>query len=103
MRDRGQDLYASPDGCRTVTASLQVAGITGEFEDYFYFLVAVGHKPNSIATHLTVLAESAVPCGFPLGSADLFSLPRRPGPGRIALAPASEEKSDCSPDEEIPS
>ncbi len=52
-------LFAS--GRRTATSWLRAAGITDEFQDYFYFLVAVGHKTNSIATQLIVLILRTLP------------------------------------------
>jgi len=48
-------------GRRTVTSWLRAGGITDEFQDYFYFLVAVGHKTNSIATQLIVLILRTLP------------------------------------------
>ena len=52
-------LFAS--GRRTVTSWLRAAGISDEFDDYYYFLAAVGRKTKSIATQLVVLILRTLP------------------------------------------
>ncbi len=52
-------LFAS--GRRTVTTWLRAAGVSDDFQDYFYFLAAVGRKTNSIATQLVVLILRTLP------------------------------------------
>ncbi len=49
------------DGRRTVTSWLRAAGITDGFQNYFYFLAAVGRKTNPIATQLVVLILRTLP------------------------------------------
>jgi len=39
-------------GRRTVTTWLRVAGVSDDYQDYYYFLVGVGRKSESIATQL---------------------------------------------------
>jgi hypothetical protein len=48
-------------GRRTVTSWLRAAGVSDDFQDYFYFLVPVGRKTNSIATQLVVLILRTLP------------------------------------------
>ena len=43
-------LFAS--GRRTVTSWLRAVGISDDFDDYYYFLAAVGRKTESVATQL---------------------------------------------------
>ena len=43
-------LFAS--GRRTVTTWLRAAGVSDDFQDYYYFLAAVGRKTKSIAAPL---------------------------------------------------
>jgi len=52
-------LFAS--GRRTVTTWLRAAGISDDFQDYYYFLVAVGRKINPIATRLVILILKTLP------------------------------------------
>ncbi len=52
-------LFAS--GRRTVTTWLRAAGVSDDFQGYFYFLAAVGRKTNSIATQLVVLILRTLP------------------------------------------
>ena len=47
-------LFAS--GRRTVTTWLRAAGVSDDYQDYYYFLVGVGRKSESIATQLLALA-----------------------------------------------
>jgi len=42
-------------GRRTVTTWLRAAGVSDDFQDYYYFLACVGRKSESIATQLVVL------------------------------------------------
>jgi hypothetical protein len=53
-------LFAS--GRRTVTTWLRAAGVSDDFQDYYYFLTCVGHKSKSIATQLV----SLLLCNLPL-------------------------------------
>ncbi len=46
-------LFAS--GRRTVTTWLRAAGVSDDYQDYFYFLAAIGRKSESIATQLVAL------------------------------------------------
>ncbi len=52
-------LFAS--GRRTVTTWLRAAGVSDDFQDYYYFLAAVGRKTNSIATPLVLLILRTLP------------------------------------------
>ena len=54
-------LFAS--GRRTVTTWLRAAGISDEFQHYYYFLAAVGRKTESVATQLLVLLMRVLPLG----------------------------------------
>jgi len=49
------------NGRRTVTTWLRAAGVSDDFQDYYYFLAAVGRKTNSIATPLVVLILRTLP------------------------------------------
>jgi hypothetical protein len=42
-------------GRRTVTTWLRAAGVSDDYQDYYYFLAAVGRKSESIATRLVAL------------------------------------------------
>jgi hypothetical protein len=48
-------------GRRTVTSWLRAAGISDDFQDYYYFLAAIGRKTESIATGLFVLIFRTIP------------------------------------------
>jgi hypothetical protein len=48
-------------GRRTVTSWLRAAGVSPDFQDYFYFLAALGRKTESVATQLLVLLLRTVP------------------------------------------
>lgn len=48
-------------GRRTVTSWLRAAGISDDFQDYYYFLAALGRKTESIATRLFVLVLRTIP------------------------------------------
>ena len=52
-------LFAS--GRRTVTTWLRAAGVSTDFQDYYYFLAAVGRKIESIATPLIALVLRTLP------------------------------------------
>ena len=52
-------LFAS--GRRTVTSWLRAAGISDDFQDYYYFLAAMGRKTELIATRLVVLILQTLP------------------------------------------
>ena len=47
------NLFAS--GRRTVTTWIRAAGVSDNYQDYYYFLVPVGRKSKSIATQLVGL------------------------------------------------
>ena len=49
------------NGRRTVTTWLRAAGISDDFDDYYYFLAVVGCKTESIATQLVLLALRILP------------------------------------------
>ena len=49
------------NGRRTVTTWLRAAGISDDFQDYYYFLAAVGRKINPIATRLVILILETLP------------------------------------------
>ncbi len=42
-------------GRRTVTTWLRAAGVSDDFQDYYYFLAALGRKSESVATQLLAL------------------------------------------------
>jgi hypothetical protein len=42
-------------GRRTVTTWLRAAGISDDYQDYYYFLAALGRKTDSVATQLVIL------------------------------------------------
>jgi len=48
-------------GRRTVTTWLRAAGVSDDFDDYYYFLAAVGSKSESVATRLVVLILQILP------------------------------------------
>jgi hypothetical protein len=48
-------------GRRTVTTWLRAAGVSDDFQDYYYFLAAVGGKTNSVATQLLALVLRTLP------------------------------------------
>jgi hypothetical protein len=48
-------------GRRTVTSWLRAAGVSIGFQDYYYFLAALGGKTKSIATRLLVLVLRTLP------------------------------------------
>ena len=52
-------LFAS--GRRTVTTWLRAAGVSDDFQDYYYFLTCVGRKSESIATQLAALVLRKLP------------------------------------------
>ncbi len=52
-------LFAS--GRRTVTTWLRAAGVSDDFQDYYYFIAAVGRKSESIATQLVALLLRTLP------------------------------------------
>ena len=49
------------NGRRTVTTWLRAAGVSDDFDDYYYFLAAVGRKTESIATQLVSLTLRVLP------------------------------------------
>ena len=49
------------NGRRTVSSWLRAAGISDDFDDYYYFLVPVGRKTKSIATQLVALVLRTLP------------------------------------------
>jgi hypothetical protein len=48
-------------GRRTVTTWLRAAGVSDDFDDYYYFLAAVGRKTESVSTQLAVLVLKTLP------------------------------------------
>ena len=48
-------------GRRTVTTWLRAAGVSDDYQDYYYFLAAVGRKSESIATQLLGLVLCVLP------------------------------------------
>ena len=48
-------------GRRTVTTWLRAAGVSEDFQDYYYFLACVGRKSESIATQLITLLLRTLP------------------------------------------
>ena len=48
-------------GRRTVTTWLRAAGVTGDYQDYYYFLECVGRNSKSIASRLTALVLQTLP------------------------------------------
>lgn len=48
-------------GRRTVTSWLRAAGISDDFQDYYYLLAALGRKSESLATRLFVLIFRTIP------------------------------------------
>ena len=49
------------NGRRTVTSWLRAAGVSDDFQDYYYFLEPVGRKSKSIATQLVMLILRTLP------------------------------------------
>jgi hypothetical protein len=48
-------------GRRTVTTWLRAAGVSDDYQDYYYFLAALGCKTKSVATQLLVLVLRTLP------------------------------------------
>ena len=48
-------------GRRTVTTWLRAAGVSDDFQDYDYFLAALGRKTKSVATELLLLVLRTLP------------------------------------------
>jgi len=48
-------------GRRTVTSWLRAAGVSTDFQDYYYFLSALGRKTESVATQLLLLVLRTLP------------------------------------------
>jgi hypothetical protein len=48
-------------GRRTVTTWLRAAGVSDDFQDYYYFLAALGGKTKSVATQLLILLLRTLP------------------------------------------
>jgi hypothetical protein len=48
-------------GRRTVTAWLRAAGVSADYQDYFYFLAILGRKTKSVATQLLILILRILP------------------------------------------
>lgn len=49
------------NGRRTVTSWLRAAGVSDNFDDYYYFLAALGRKVKSVATELVTLVLRTLP------------------------------------------
>ena len=47
-------------GRRTVTTWLRAAGVSDDFQDYYYFLAALGRKTKSIATQLSLTSMNRI-------------------------------------------
>jgi len=56
-------------GRRTAASWLRAAGVSHDFQDYYYFISAVGRKANILATRLLLLLLKRLPSGT------TFSLP----------------------------
>ena len=50
-------------GRRTVTSWLRAAGVSDDFQDYYYFLAPLGRKTKSVATQLFALVLRKLPLG----------------------------------------
>jgi hypothetical protein len=48
-------------GRRTVTSWLRAAGVSDDFQDYYYFLAPLGRKAKSVATQLFLLVLRTIP------------------------------------------
>ena len=48
-------------GRRTVTTWLRAAGVSDDYQDYYYFLAALGGKTKSVATQLLLLVLRTLP------------------------------------------
>jgi len=48
-------------GRRTVTSWLRAAGVSVDYQDYYYFLASLGRKSESVATRLVVLLLRTLP------------------------------------------
>jgi hypothetical protein len=48
-------------GRRTVTTWLRAAGVSDDYQDYYYFLAALGRKSRSVATQLLLLVLRTLP------------------------------------------
>jgi hypothetical protein len=48
-------------GRRTVTTWLRAAGVSDDYQDYYYFLASLGRKTKSVATRLLVLLLRTLP------------------------------------------
>ncbi len=48
-------------GRRTVTTWLRAAGVSDDFQDYYYFLAAIGRKSESVASRLLALTLIVLP------------------------------------------
>ena len=48
-------------GRRTVTTWLRAAGVSDDYQDYYYFLAALGRKTKSVATQLLILVLRILP------------------------------------------
>jgi DDE superfamily endonuclease len=48
-------------GRRTVTTWLRAAGVSNDYQDYYYFLAGIGRKSESIATQLLGLVLCVLP------------------------------------------
>jgi hypothetical protein len=48
-------------GRRTVTTWLRAAGVSDDYQDYYYFLAALGRKTHAVATQLLLLVLRVVP------------------------------------------
>ena len=67
-------------GRRTVTTWLRAAGVSDDFQDYYYFLAAVGRKTDSVASQLLALVLRILPLPDRLLAAIDDSPTKRYGP-----------------------
>ena len=50
-----------PEGRRTVTTWLRAAGVSDDYQDYYYLLAALGGKTESVASRLFALILAVLP------------------------------------------
>ena len=90
-------------GLRTVTSWLRAVGVSDDFQDYYYFLAALGRKAGSVATQLFLLVLRTLPLPAPLRPGQRRGRGRPPiyGKNRISLAKRAGHKQgwetiDCT-------
>ena len=65
-------------GGRTVTTWLRAAGVSVDYQDYYYFLAAVGRNSKKIASRLVILVLQVVPLAKRCGSLSTAATPKHP-------------------------